>query len=174
MPRPPFPLGAPLRELLDGPVRPGRVAWLGLRPARRAPVVDAGRAVLLPGTGVEGDRYAGGAGAGTRQVTLIAAEHLAALGAYLGRAGPVAPEAMRRNVVVEGLNLLALKNRRFRLGSALLEWTGECHPCSRLNETLGPGGYNAARGHGGITARVLEGGEVALGDAVERVLGDGA
>jgi len=171
MPRPLFPLGAPLRELLDGPVRPGRVAWIGLRPARRAPVLAVDRAELAPGTGLAGDRYAGGSGgAGARQVTLVAAEHLAAIAAYLGRTAPVAPEAMRRNVVVEGLNLLALKGRRFRVGAALLEWTGECHPCSRLEETVGAGAYNAARGHGGITARVLGGGAVALGDAVERLL----
>ena len=80
------------------------------------------------------------------------------------------PEQLRRNLVVEGINLSALRNRRFRLGAALLEWSGECHPCSRMDEELGPGGYNAVRGHGGITARVLEGGTVRLGDAVERVL----
>lgn len=170
MSRPLFPLGAPLRALLDGPVRPGRVAWIGLRPARRAPVVAVDRAELQPGSGLAGDRYTAGGGAGTRQVTLVAAEHLAAIGAYLGRAAPVEPAAMRRNVVVEGLNLLALKGRRFRLGPALLEWTGECHPCSRLEEPVGPGAYNAARGHGGITARVLEGGAVRVGDAVERLL----
>jgi MOSC domain-containing protein YiiM len=69
---------------------------------------------------------------------------------------------------VSGLPLLALKDRRFRLGSeaggwVLLEGTGECHPCSRMEEALGAGGYNAVRGHGGITARVLEGGTVAVG-----------
>jgi MOSC domain-containing protein YiiM len=76
----------------------------------------------------------------------------------------VVPEQLRRNVVVSGLNLLALKDRSFRLGTALLEMTGDCHPCSRMEEAFGPGGYNAVRGHGGITARVLEGGEVRVGD----------
>ncbi len=70
---------------------------------------------------------------------------------------------------MEGVNLLALKGRRFRIGAALLEHSGECHPCSRMEEEFGPGGYNAVRGHGGITARVLEGDAIRLGDAVMRV-----
>ena len=94
-------------------------------------------------------------------------EHLRDIGAWLGTDAPP-PEALRRNLVTRGINLLALKERRFRVGAALLEATGECHPCSRMEETLGPGGYNAVRGHGGLTARVLEGGTVRLGDAVAR------
>ena len=157
--------GSPLARLLDGPVRPGRVTWIGLRPARRAPMQSAEEAELTPEAGVAGDRYAGRSG--NRQVTLIAAEHLRDIGAWLG-GGPVAPEDLRRNLVTEGINLLALKDRRFRVGDALLEATGECHPCSRMEETLGPGGYNAVRGHGGLTARVLEGGMVRLGAPVTR------
>ena len=80
-----------------------------------------------------------------------------------------APEQLRRNIVVEGTNLTALKDRHFRLGTALLAWTGECHPCSRMEETFGPGGYNAVRGHGGITARVIESGTIAIGDRLERL-----
>ena len=76
---------------------------------------------------------------------------------------------MRRNLVTEGINLLALKERRFRIGEAVLETSGECHPCSRMEETLGVGGYNAVRGLGGITARVITGGLVRVGDCVERI-----
>lgn len=157
---------SPLSKLLDGPLRPGRVAWIGLRPARRQPMQAVDDARLDPKEGLVGDRYASRTD-GARQVTLIGAEHLLAIAAYLG-VDAVSPEQMRRNIVVAGLNLLALKGRRFRLGEVLLETTGECHPCSRMEETLGPGGYNAVRGHGGITARVIGGGVVRLGDDVVR------
>ena len=76
---------------------------------------------------------------------------------------------MRRNLVTQGMNLVALKARRFRIGTALLETTDECHPCSLMEITLGVGGYNAARGLGGITARVVEGGVIRVGDAIERI-----
>jgi len=109
-----------------------------------------------------GGLTAGGLTPGKRQVTLIQAEHLPVIAALAGLE-TVAPEHLRRNVVVSGLALLALKDRRFRIGDVLLEGTGECHPCSRMEEAFGPGGYNAVRGHGGITARVLEGGLVEVG-----------
>jgi len=155
-----------LAPLLDAPVRPGRLVWLGLRPARRAPMEAVQDAQLVAGRGVAGDRYSRLDGG--RQVTLIEAEGLRAAAGYLGVA-EVSPSAVRRNLVTEGINLLALKGRRFRIGEAVLENTGECHPCSRMEETLGLGGYNALRGHGGITARVLQGGVVRLGDLVERL-----
>jgi MOSC domain-containing protein YiiM len=78
----------------------------------------------------------------------------------------ISPATLRRNVVVSGIPLVALKGRRFRIGDVLLEGTDPCDPCSRMEAALGPGGYNAMRGMGGLCARILEGGSVRLGDAV--------
>ncbi len=157
---------APLAQLLDAPMRPGLVAWIGVRPARRGALQAVAAAALDPVAGLAGDHYRGSRG--TRHVTLIGDLDLVAIGRCLGR-DAVAPALLRRNIVVGGINLHALRGRRFRLGEALLEATGDCHPCSRMEEVLGVGGYNAVRGHGGITARVLTAGVVRLGDAVERV-----
>ncbi len=151
-----------LAALLAAPMRPGTVTWIGLRPARREPLMAVDAAVVEPDGGLVGDHYQG---SGKRHVTLIQAEHLLAIASFLGREA-VEPGLLRRNIVVAGINLLALKDKRFRIGAALLECTGECHPCSRMEEAFGPGGYNAVRGHGGITARVLEGGEIRLGDTI--------
>jgi MOSC domain-containing protein YiiM len=73
---------------------------------------------------------------------------------------------LRRNVVVSGIPLIALKGRRFHIGGALLEGTGPCDPCSKMEAALGEGAYNAMRGHGGLCARVIEDGLIRLGDAV--------
>ena len=73
---------------------------------------------------------------------------------------------LRRNLVVSGINLLALKNARLQVGAAVLEVVGPCQPCSRMEETIGPGGYAAMRGHGGMTARVVATGVIQQGDVV--------
>jgi MOSC domain-containing protein YiiM len=157
---------SPLAKLMAAPVRSGRVIWLGLRPERRADMIEVQTVELETARGIVGDHYQGLSG--QRQVTLIGEENLRAIASFLGADMPVAPDLVRRNIVVAGLNLLALKEHRFRIGNVLLETSGECHPCSRMEEVLGIGGYNAMRGQGGITARVIEGGPVATGDPVTR------
>lgn len=146
---------------------PGELAWIGLRPARRETMLEVAAARLAPGEGLEGDHYLSSRN-GPRQVTLIAAEDLAAVGRFLG-GEPAEPDQLRRNLVTRGVNVLALKDRRFTIGAVVLEGAGECAPCGRMEETLGPGGYNAVRGHGGIVARVIEGGEIRLGDPIRRI-----
>ena len=159
---PPRPDSA-LAVLMSTLPRPGVVRWIGLRPARGVAMREVERAVATAGGGLAGDRYPGGSG--KRGVTLIQAEHLPAIAALSGR-DTVAPAWLRRNVVVAGLPLVALKGRRFRIGDVLLEGTGECDPCSNMERVLGPGGFNAMRGHGGLCARIVDGGTFAVGDLV--------
>lgn len=153
----------PLAELLARSAQAGCVRWIGLRPERRVPL-EAVSEAAVGRAGLAGDHGR----AGKRAVTLIQAEHLAVIGAMMG-GGPVAPEILRRNIVVSGINLLALRKRRIRIGTALLEVTGPAAPCSRMEEALGHGGYSAMRGHGGMTAAVLVPGRIAVGDAVTPV-----
>jgi len=146
--------------------RTGTVAWIGVRPARGVDMNAVDVVEATAGQGLTGDRYhVRPGGSGKRGITLIQAEHLPAIAALSGHGG-VAPAAFRRNLVVEGIPLVALKDRRFRIGEVVLEGTGPCDPCSRMEEALGPGGYNAMRGMGGICARIVEGGTFRRGDAV--------
>lgn len=137
----------------------GELVWIGLRPARRAPVLAVQEVLAEADAGLVGDRYCG---SGKRQVTLVQAEHLAVLSAFARV--PIDPALLRRNLVIRGVNLLALKNRTFSIGDAVLQTTGQCHPCSRMEQLLGAGGYNAMRGHGGLTARIVKSGRLRIGD----------
>lgn len=157
----PFPADSALGALMATLPRPGRVSWLGLRTARDVPMREVEAAEAVAGKGLLGDRYA--SASGKRGITLIQAEHLPVIAALAGLES-VLPATLRRNLVVSGLPLVALKGRRFRIGEAVFEGTGDCDPCSRMEAALGAGGYNAMRGHGGLCARIVSGGRIAVGD----------
>lgn len=137
--------------------------WIGLRAARRDAMTIV-ETVDVDNEGLVGDHSR----PGKRAVTLIQAEHLSVIGAFLGT-GPVDPALLRRNLVVSGINLLALKGRTIQIGTATLAVTGPCAPCSRMEENLGTGGYSAVRGHGGVTASVAHPGLIMLGNALQPV-----
>ena len=157
-----------LRDLMTPPAHiEGRVELIVVRGAPRERARTVERTVALAGIGLVDDRLGqrGEAELSTRQVTLIQQEHLPLIAAF-ARSGPLDPVDLRRNLVVSGINLLSLKRVRLRVGGAVLELVGPCAPCSRMEEVIGPGGYAAMRGHGGMTARILEGGAIAVGDVV--------
>jgi MOSC domain-containing protein YiiM len=154
-----------LRERLREVPQEGRVSWIGLRPARGAPMQVVGEAVAVADRGLVGDR----ARRGDRQVTLVQAEHLPVI-ARFASLDALAPQQLRRNLVIEGINLLALAKLSFAIGDeVILVGTGPCAPCGKLDELIGPGGFQATRGHGGITARIERGGILRVGDRVRAV-----
>lgn len=157
-----------LSELLSTIPQVGRLQWIGRRPAHRAPMTSLQQALAQTDHGLDGDHSALRAG-GKRQITLIQAEHLSVIATLCGIEPLCDPSLLRRNLVISGINLLALKDKAFLVGTVTLEGTGACHPCSRMEEALGPGGYNAVRGHGGITARVINGGVLRTGDEVRLI-----
>ena len=151
-----------LKQLFANLPQQGTVEWIGIRYKKRSPLTVV-KTINVLSAGLEGDHYAGRSG--NRSVTLIQQEHIHTIASLLHKE-KVLPEDLRRNIVVSGINLLALKEREFKIGSAILQMTGLCHPCSRMEETFGAGGYNAVRGHGGINARVIQPGVIMLQDSV--------
>ena len=153
-----------LKALMNHIPQIGKVEWISIRPEKRENIRVVQEVEVNTETGLAGDHYSGKNG--KRHVTLIQAEHLEVIAKILGKE-KIDPYLTRRNIVVSGINLLALKEKQFKLGEVILEMTGHCHPCSRMEENLGSGGYNAMRGHGGITARVIRGGKINQGDPVK-------
>ena len=153
-----------LKELLSTNTFQGKVDWIGISSGPRSEI-KAQDAVRIVTGGVDGDHHCRPTRKSKRQVTLIQAEHIPVVEAILGR-GKIDPSLLRRNIVVSGINLAALKYQTFRIGTAVLEGSGDCPPCSRMEENLGPGGYASMLAHGGITAVVVSEGVVSLGDTV--------
>ena len=149
---------------------PGRLERILLRPARRADCVEVAQCQVRADAGLEGDRSRGG----QRAITLIQAEHLPVIAALLGREA-IDPAILRRNLVISGINLIAARplgkgaGLTLHIGEAVLRLSGAAAPCSRMEEALGAGGYNAMRGHGGMTAAVVAGGHIRVGDEVTLV-----
>lgn len=150
----------------------GRLDAIFLRPARARAAIRAQACEAVGGLGLEGDRAATGRGGGKRQVTLLQAEHLPVVAALLRRP-EVDPAVLRRKLVISGVDLLVARSvfrdhaLHLLLGpQVVLEVTGPCEPCSKMEACLGAGAYNALRGHGGMTARVVRGGSVVVGQEV--------
>jgi MOSC domain-containing protein YiiM len=155
---------SPLQKLMNTMPQQGTVHWIGIRPQRKAPLRVLNEVEAFTLKGLAGDHFSGSA-TSKRQITLIQQEQLDLIASVM-QLPHLTPSMLRRNLVVKGINLHALKDRRFWVGNTLLEYTGDCHPCSRMEETLGAGGYNAVRGNGGITARIIQGGLIKLGNIV--------
>lgn len=156
------------RELLAAVPQVGRLREILVRPEKYGEVVRLERGTVLDGLGLDGDhratRRTPDAGS-KRHITLVQAEHLPVVAALIGRE-ELDAALLRRNLVVASINLASLRDRRFRVGAVVLEGTGPCHPCSRMEAALGPGGFQALRGHGGITARIVHAGTLAVDDEV--------
>jgi MOSC domain-containing protein YiiM len=152
------------------PARLGIVEAIWITGARAGEMRGTDAIEAIAGIGLAGDRY-GDARSHTFarrrcQVTLIETEHLAKTAARFA-AGALTPGIHRRNLVTRGVRLLDLAGQAFRVGQAVLVWDRRRPPCRRLDELAqGPLG-RALGGWGGICTRVLEGGLIRAGDAIE-------
>lgn len=149
------------RYIQDLPI--GQLEWIGLRPARKEPMQQVNEVNALAGLGLEGDRRCNASPNSARQVTIISAEQIDLVARLLKRK-EIDPALLRRNLVVSGINLNALRHQRFRIGEAEFVATAQCHPCSRMDGALGKGGCAAMLGHGGLCAKIIIGGKIKIGD----------
>jgi MOSC domain-containing protein YiiM len=138
-----------------------QIEWIGVRPERRASVISVNSVVVDEQDGLTGDHPV----MSHRQVTMISKEGLDAAAVQLGRSS-IDPALTRRNIVISGLDFNQAPGTRLYLGEVIVEVTGECHPCERMEENLGSGGRAALASRGGLTAKVIKGGPIGVGDPV--------
>ncbi|MCP4808441.1 MAG: MOSC domain-containing protein [Proteobacteria bacterium] len=150
----------PREDLVRGAAQSGTVDAISIRPHKREPVVAVDAWELDDGALDHARRS-------KRAVTLIAVEDIGAIAATLGR--EVEHTNTRRNVLVRGVNLLTLIDQNFRIGEVVLRGTRCCDPCERMDKTLGPGGFAAMVGRGGLCASIVETGTIRVGDTIELV-----
>ena len=135
------------------------------------PVESRDRIEVRAGLGIVGDRYFGQPAHRDASVTVIAAEALDRLAAELG-SGPLDPLATRRNVVLRGAEVEALRGQLFSLdcgeGEVVLAGGRPANPCAWLDLALTPGAHRGMRGRGGVRCAPRTDGVLRLGAAVLR------
>lgn len=144
-----------------------RLANIWIKRAHRGPMDPAGRATLVAAAGIAGNADYGN----RRHVTLLSAERWLEAESELG--AQVSPAARRANLLIEGTDFKETRGRRLRVGPCLLLIQGETRPCHRMDEAWP--GLQQALGpdwRAGAWAEIVEGGEIAVGDAVAWEDGD--
>jgi MOSC domain-containing protein YiiM len=137
------------------------VAAIWIKRFRRGPMDRADRAELVAGRGLRGNANQGG----KRQITIISEEAWNDAVRELGV--DVDPSARRANLMVRGVDLENARGKLLRIGPCVVRIYGEVTPCERMDEAQ-PGLRAALRPHwrGGAFGEIVEGGEIAVGDAV--------
>jgi len=155
----------------------GKITAIYLAPEAGAPMQAVSLAELESGRGIKGDRYhvQGGTfsekllakGQGDWEATLIETEAIDAFNKSVGL--NIGYGNFRRNIVTQGVKLNALVGQRFRVGKVVLEGIRLCEPCTHLASLVSKSVLPALVGHGGLRARIVEGGSVSPGDSVDRL-----
>jgi MOSC domain-containing protein YiiM len=155
-------------EKLRRDLAPGKLEWIGLRTERRDEITVVDQAEALVGLGLAGDHRCLKIPGSARQVTIISREYIHQVAQQLGMEF-IDPALLRRNLVISGMNMNLLRFQRLQIGEAIFETSALCDPCSRMDENLGKGGAAAMFGYGGLCAKIIQGGYIAVGDEVVRL-----
>jgi MOSC domain-containing protein YiiM len=127
-------------------------------------------AFVLPGRGLDGDRYAAGIGTfsdrrGRRDVSLIESEAIEAFERE-SRISLSAAES-RRNVLTRGVRLNDLVGHEFQVGEVRMQGLRLCEPCTHLVRLTHPQALRGLVHRGGLYAAILSEGELAVGDPID-------
>ena len=128
------------------------------------------RVRVLPGRGLDGDRYEKGIGTfsnhkGQRDVSLIESEAIEAFERESGTSLSAAES--RRNILTRGVRLNDLVGIEFQVGNIRMRGLRLCEPCTHLVRLTNPATLRGLVHRGGLYAAILNEGEVAVGDSID-------
>lgn len=157
---------------------PGRVEAIFICPEASAPMRELREAEAIAGAGLAGDRYPNGTGFysdrpradGGRELTLISVEMLDEVFAASGiRLEPI---ESRRNLLTSGVGLNELIGRHFAIGEVRCEGIDYCTPCEHLVDLTGKPILKPLVERGGLRARIVSGGAIAVGATIRELSAD--
>jgi MOSC domain-containing protein YiiM len=132
------------------------------------PLVEVREIECVAGRGIRGDRFYDYKADYKGQITFFAQEVFDGLHAAFPRVRK-SPGALRRNVIVSGINLNSLIGEEFELQRLRFVGTAHCRPCYWLDQAFAPGAEAWLKGNGGLRAQILTSGTLRVG-AAELVL----
>lgn len=144
----------------------GSVIFIQIRKCSSENPTELTQVKAIEDYGLEGDHY--NKVGGSRQVTIIQQEHLDEASSELKF--QVNASATRRNLVTSDISLNSIPDDSLiRIGDIIVQKTGDCPPCEKMNKNLGMGGRAALEGKGGITAKIIKGGLIKKGCIVQLI-----
>jgi MOSC domain-containing protein YiiM len=150
----------------------GTVESIHIASTAEGPPQSVPQAMAVPGSGLDGDRYALKLGtfykpAPDHELTLIEAEAIEALRRDY-RIELAAGEA-RRNIVTRNVPLNHLVGKEFAIGDVRIRGIRLCEPCDHLQKVTGKPVIKGLLHRGGLRAQILTQGTIRVGDVVSNI-----
>ena len=134
------------------------------RPPDDYPLREVDEIECVAGRGIRGDRFYDYRHDYKGQITFFSQEVFDGLSAAFPHVRK-SPGALRRNVVVSGINLNSLIGEEFELQGMRFLGTAHCRPCYWLDQAFAPGAEAWLKGNGGLRAQILTNGTLRIGAA---------
>jgi len=133
------------------------------------PMTEVAEVECVAGKGLQGDRYFDHKEDFKGQITFFDWTVYEELVNHFQRTD-LSPSAMRRNVLIDGLDLDRLIGATFEIQGIQFSGSQESAPCYWMNRAVAEGAEEFMRGRGGLRARILTDGVLQAGPSPFRVL----
>jgi MOSC domain-containing protein YiiM len=151
-------------------MKTGKVIGIFITQKKGDPILSLDQVHVLPGLGIEGDRYFDyrhnpeiDSKAG-REITLIEMEAIESMRDDEGI--NISPEQTRRNILTRGISLNELVDHDFLVGDVQLHGVRLCEPCQYLADRTDQRVLQSMVHRGGLRADVVSAGIIRINDLI--------